>query len=292
MKVGFIGLGRMGSGMAASLLRAGQEVTVYNRTASAAQALVEQGARAAADVADGCRGDAVITMLADDAAVEDVVFGDKGVLSSLPKGAVHVSMSTISVALAERLTAAHTHAGQRFVSAPVFGRPEMAAAGKLFIVAAGAPDAIDACRALFERMGQRTFAIGDQPKAANLVKLSGNFLIACVIEGLGEAMALVDKAGVDRRQYLDLLTSTLFTAPVYKTYGGLIVDERFEPAGFAAPLGYKDIRLTLAVAETLRVPMPFAGVVHDRLLRLLARGGEALDWSAIAQLAAQDAGQK
>src|SRR5262245_7429298 len=292
MKVGFIGLGHMGSGMAASLLRAGHELTAYNRTPSRAQALVEQGARVAADLADACVVDAVITMLADDPAVENVVFADKGVLTNLRKGAIQVSMSTISVALAERLTAAHAHAGQRFVSAPVFGRPEMAAAGKLFIVAAGAPDAIDSCRPLFEAMGQRTFDIGDQPKAANLVKLSGNFLIACVIEGLGEAMALVGKAGVDRRQYLDLLTSTLFTAPVYKTYGGLIVDERFEPAGFAAPLGYKDIRLTLAVAETLRVPMPFAAVVHGRLLRLLAQGGEALDWSAIAQLAAQDAGQK
>jgi len=292
MRVGFIGLGRMGSGMVASLLRAGHEVTVYNRTPSKAQGLVEQGARAAAGVADACRGDVIVTMLADDSAVEGVVFSEKGMICSLEKGAIHVSMSTISVALAERLTAAHANAGQRFVAAPVFGRPEVAAAAKLFIVAAGAPDALDACLPLFEAMGQKTFPIGEQPKAANLVKLSGNFLIASVIEGLGEAMALVGKAGVDQRQYLDLLTSTLFTAPVYKTYGGLIAEQRFEPPGFAASLGHKDIRLTLAAAETLRVPMPFAGVLHDRFLTLLAHGGEALDWSAIGQLAAKDAGQE
>jgi 3-hydroxyisobutyrate dehydrogenase-like beta-hydroxyacid dehydrogenase len=292
MKVGFIGLGQMGIGMVESLLRAGHEVTIYNRTPGKAQRLVEQGARAGARVADACRGDAVVTMLADDGAVESVAFGENGVVGSLGKGAIHVSMSTISVALAERLTVAHANAGQRFVAAPVFGRPEMAAAAKLFIVAAGAPDAVDACQPLFAAMGQKTFPIGDQPKVANLVKLSGNFLIASVIEGLGEAMALVGKAGVDRRRYLDVLTSTLFTAPVYRTYGELIVEHRFEPPGFAAPLGHKDIRLALAAAETLRVPMPFAAVLHDRFLTLLAHGGEALDWSAIGQLAAKDAGQE
>ena len=292
MKVGFIGLGHMGAAMAESLLRAGHEVTVYNRTPGKAQGLVAQGARAAAGLADACRGDAVVTMLADDGAVEGAVFGEPGVIGSLGKGAIHASMSTISVALSERLAAAHADAGQRFVAAPVFGRPEMAAAAKLFIVAAGAPDAVDACLPLFEAMGQKTFPIGDQPKAANLVKLSGNFLSASVIEALGEALALVGKAGVDRRRYLDVLTSTLFTAPVYKTYGGLIAEGRFEPAGFAAPLGHKDIRLTLAAAETLRVPMPFAAVLHDRFLTLLAHGGERLDWSAIGQLAAKDAGQE
>jgi 3-hydroxyisobutyrate dehydrogenase-like beta-hydroxyacid dehydrogenase len=291
MKVGFIGLGHMGGGMAANLLAAGHEVTVYNRTPRRSQALVERGAHAAARVADACQGEAVITMLADDPAVEGVVFGENGIVSSLPKGAIHISMSTISVALSERLVEAHTNAGQRFVAAPVFGRPEAAAAAKLFIVAAGAPDALDACSPLFEVIGQKTISISNEPPAANLVKLSGNFLIASVIEALGEAMALVGKAGVDRHRYLDLLTSTLFTAPVYKTYGGLIAEQRFEPAGFAAPLGHKDIRLTLAAAEALRVPMPFASVLHDRFLTLLAHGGEALDWSAIAQLAAKDSGQ-
>ena len=291
MKVGFIGLGHMGAGMAANLLRAGHEVTVYNRTLGKERALVEQGARAAGRVADACQGEAVVTMLADDRAVEGGVFGDQGVIGSLGPGAIHLSMSTISVALSERLATAHANAGQRFVAAPVFGRPDVAAAGKLFIVAAGAPDAVTACSPLLEATGQKTFSIGAEAQAANLVKLSGNFLLASVIEGLGEAMALVGKAGVDRHQYLELLTSTLFTAPVYKTYGGLIAEGKFEPAGFAAPLGYKDIRLTLAAADDLRVPMPVASLLRDRFLTLLAQGGEALDWSGIGQLAARDAGQ-
>jgi len=277
--------------MAANLLGAGHAITVYNRTPGKAQALVEQGAHAAARVADACSGDAVITMLADDAAVESVVFGDNGVIGSLGKGAIHVSMSTISVALSERLAAAHAKASQRFVAAPVFGRPDVAAAAKLFIVAAGTPDAVEACSPLFEALGQKTFSVGDEPQRANLVKLSGNFLLASVIEGLGEAMALIGKAGIDRRRYLEVLTSTLFTAPVYKAYGALIAEEEFEPAGFAASLGYKDIRLTLAAADSLRVPMPVASLLRDRFLTLLAQGGEALDWSAIGHLAAQDAGQ-
>jgi 3-hydroxyisobutyrate dehydrogenase-like beta-hydroxyacid dehydrogenase len=291
MKVGFIGLGHMGAGMAANLLGAGHEVTVYNRTLGKERALVELGAHAAGRVADACQGEAVVTMLADDRAVEGVVFGDQGVIGSLGPGAIHLSMSTISVALSERLATAHANAGQRFVAAPVFGRPDVAAAGKLFIVAAGAPDAVTACSPLLEALGQKTFSVGDEPQAANLVKLSGNFLLASVIEGLGEAMALVGKAGVDRHQYLELLTSTLFTAPIYKTYGGLIAEGKFEPAGFAAPLGYKDIRLTLAAADSLRVPMPVASLLRDRFLTLLAQGGEALDWSGIGQLAARDAGQ-
>ena len=232
-----------------------------------------------------------MTMLADDNAVESVVFGDVGVISSLPAGAIHISSSTISVALSARLEAAHAKAGQRFVAAPVFGRPDVAAAGQLFVVAAGAPDAVEAAAPLFGAIGQKTFIVSETPKAANLVKLSGNFLIASVIEAVGEAMALIGKAGVDRRQYLDILTSTLFDAPVYKTYGGLIADGKFEPAGFAAPLGHKDIRLTLAAAEDLRVPMPLASLLRDRFLTLLAHGGDKLDWSAIGQLAAQDAGE-
>ena len=288
-KVGFIGLGQMGAGMAARLLQAGHEVTVYNRTAAKAEALVRQGARPAARVADACAGDAVVTMLADDAAVEDAVFGEGGVLASLRPGAAHVSMSTISVALAERLTAAHGNAGQRFVAAPVFGRPDAAAAGRLFIVAAGAGDAVDACRPLFDAMGPRTFPVGNEPRVANVVKLSGNFLLAVVIEALGEAMALVAKAGLDRRQYLEFLTSTIFTAPVYKSYGAMIAEQKFEPAGFAARLGAKDLRLVAAAAESLRVPMPFSSVLRDRFLTLLAHGGEALDWSAVGGLAARDA---
>ena len=291
MKIGFIGLGHMGTGMAASLLKAGHEVGVYNRTPTKADKLVAQGAKAVASVSDACRSDAVITMLANDDAVEGIVFGEDGIIDSLPVGATHISSSTISVALSERLAAARAKAGQRFIAAPVFGRPDVAAEGKLFVVAGGAPDAIEAAASLFAAIGQKTFVVSDRPQAANLVKLSGNFLIASVIEALGEAMALVGKGGVDQREYLDILTSTLFTAPVYKTYGGLIVDRKVEPAGFAAPLGHKDIRLTLAAAEDLRVPMPLASLLRDRFLTLLAHGGDALDWSAIGQLAANDAGE-
>jgi 3-hydroxyisobutyrate dehydrogenase-like beta-hydroxyacid dehydrogenase len=290
MKVGFIGLGNMGSGMAANLLKAGHELTVYNRSSNKLKGLVEQGAHAAAQVADACHGDAVVTMLSDDAGVENVVFGDTGVIAGLGRNAIHISASTISIALSERLTAAHAKAGQRFVAAPVFGRPEAAAAAKLFVVAGGLPDALDACTPIFEAIGQRTFRLGDKPQSATLVKLSGNFLIASVIEALSEAMALVGKAGIDQHQYLDVLTSTLFTAPVYKTYGGLIADKKFEPAGFAAPLAHKDIRLVLAASETLRAPMPLASLLQNRLLTLIARGGESLDWSAISQLAAEDSG--
>jgi 3-hydroxyisobutyrate dehydrogenase-like beta-hydroxyacid dehydrogenase len=290
MKVGFIGLGRMGAAMAASLLQAGHEVTVYNRTPSKAQALIDQGAHLAARVADACQGDAVITMLADDDAVEGIMFGEGGVLQSLGERTIHVSMSTISVAMGERLADGHATAGRRFVAAPVFGRPDAAAKGKLFIFVAGAPDVLGACTPLFNAMGQKTIPIGEVPQTANLVKLSGNFLIASVLEALSEAMALVRKAGIDPHRYFELLTSTLFTGPLFTNYGGLIARQEYKPAGFAAPLGEKDIRLALAAAEKLRVPMPLASLVHDRLQTLIARGGEQLDWSGIGQLAAQDAG--
>ena len=291
MNVGFIGLGRMGAGMAANLLKAGHHVTVYNRTPDKAAALITAGAKAAARVSDACRGDAVITMLSNDEAVESVTFAKDGIEHSLGAGAIHVSSSTISVALSERLAETHARAGQRFVSAPVFGRPDAAAAGKLFFVTAGEPAAVGAAAPLFEAMGQKTFILSETPKAANLAKLSGNFLIASVIESLGEALALVAKGGINRQQYLEMLTSTLFNAPVYKTYGGLIAGGVFEPAGFAAPLGQKDIRLTLAAAEALRVPMPVASLLRDRFLTLLAQGGDNLDWSAIGGLAAKDAGE-
>lgn len=289
MKVGFIGLGHMGSGMASSLLKAGHEVTVFNRTAAKAESLRAQGAEVAQGVSGACKGDAVFTMLADDHSVGSVVFGEDGILRNLATGAVHISSSTLSVGMTRRLAAAHAKAGQRFVAAPVFGRPEVAAAGDLFVLAAGDRDAVEAVRPLLDAVGKRTFVISDRPEAAALVKLSGNFLIASVIESVGEAMALVDKGGVDRHEYLALLTSTLFDAPVYKGYGRLIADRKFEPAGFAASLGQKDIRLALAAAEELQVPMPVASLLRDRFLRLMAHGGEKLDWSAIGGLSAEDA---
>ncbi|HXA40968.1 MAG TPA: NAD(P)-dependent oxidoreductase [Phenylobacterium sp.] len=291
MKVGFIGLGRMGAGMAASLLKAGHEVTVYNRRPAKAAALAAQGAKVAATVADACSGAAVMTMLANDQAVEDVVFGNGGLIETLAPGAIHISSSTISVALAERLTLAHRELGSRFLSAPVFGRPDVAAAGQLAVVAAGAPAVVKEAAPLLDAIGRGTSVVSETPAAANLVKLSGNFLLASVIESLGEAMALIGKSGIDRRRYLDILTTALFDVPAYKLYGGMIADGRFEPAGFAAPLGQKDIRLTLAAAEALGVPMPLASLLRDRFLALIAQGGEGLDWSAIGGLAAADAGQ-
>jgi 3-hydroxyisobutyrate dehydrogenase-like beta-hydroxyacid dehydrogenase len=290
MKIGFIGIGQMGAGMAATLLKAGHEVTVYNRTASKTEALVSLGARAARSVEAACAAEVVITMLADDDALESIVFGKGGILARLEKGAAHISSSTISVALSKRLAAAHTDAGQHYLAAPVFGRPDAAATGKLFVVVGGQAKLVDTYMPLLKDLGQKTFVMSGKPENANLVKLSGNFLIAAVIESLGEALALIGKGGVDQQQYLDLLTSTLFDAPVYKTYGRLIVERRFEPAGFAAPLGQKDIRLTLAAAESLKVPLPLASLLRDRFLTLLAQGGEALDWSAIGQLAARDSG--
>ena len=290
MKVGFIGLGQMGSGMAANLIKAGHQVSAYNRTPGKAATLVALGAQAPSELAAVCANEVVVTMLANDAALESVVFGKSGVLSSMPKKAVHISCSTISVALSKRLATAHEEAGQQFLAAPVFGRPEAAAAGKLFIVVGGAAEVIRASMPVLEAIGQKTSVMSERPEAANLVKISGNFLIASVIEALGEAIALVGKGGVDRRQYLELLTSTIFNTPVYKTYGGLIVEEKFEPAGFATSLGQKDVHLALAAADTLSVPMPIASLLRDRFLALIANGGEALDWSAIGRLAARDAG--
>src|ERR1700683_2054374 len=253
MKIGFIGLGQMGAAMAANLLKAGHEVGVYHRTASKAEALVRLGAQAQRSVEAVCASEVVITMLADDDALESIVFGTRGVLASLKKGAAHISSSTISVALSKRIAAAHADADQHYLAAPVFGRPDAAASGKLFVVVGGQPKLVETYMPLFKSMGQRTFVMSSRPEDANLVKLSGNFLIAAVIESLGEALALIAKGGIDQRQYLDLLTSTLFDAPVYKTYGRLIVEQRFEPAGFAAPLGQKDIRLPLGAADAFKV---------------------------------------
>lgn len=288
--VGFIGLGNMGSAMVTRLLEAGVDVTVYNRSPGKADLLAARGATVAATVAQACAGDAVVTMLANDEAVEAVVTGEGGVLASLREGATHVSSSTISAALSKRLTAAHTEAGQQFITATVLGRPEAAAEGKLFVLAAGPAEAVDPLMPVLDALGQRTFRVSEVAAVGNVVKLSANFLLANVIESLGEAVALVSKAGVDRQDYIDIITSTLFSAPAYHTYGGLIAREEFEPAGFAARLGIKDIRLVLAAAEELQVPLPIASLLRDRFLTLLAAGGGDLDWSAISTLAERDAG--
>ncbi|HEX9170723.1 MAG TPA: NAD(P)-dependent oxidoreductase [Roseiarcus sp.] len=290
MDVGFIGLGNMGSAMARNLLKAGHRVTVYNRSRDKAQAMVAEGAKVAATPAEACRNPVAITMLADDAAVEGAVFGQSGALSELAEGAVHISMSTISVALSDRLAEAHGKARQVYLAAPVFGRPEAAAAAKLFVVAAGAQPAIARCQPLFDAIGQRTFVAGEKPSSANLVKISGNFLLAAMIECLGETFALIRKGGVDPHAYLEVLTGTLFSAPAYKTYGALIANEQYEPAGFKMSLGLKDIRLALAAADTLAAPMPAASLVRDHFLAGIAQGQGDSDWSALARLSAKNAG--
>jgi 3-hydroxyisobutyrate dehydrogenase-like beta-hydroxyacid dehydrogenase len=292
MQVGFVGLGNMGSAMAANLLAAAHKLTVYNRTPAKASPLIAKGARLAKTPADAAQSEVVVTMLADDRPVEQAVFGEHGILDALAPGAIHLSMSTISTALAERLGRAHRERGQELVSAPVFGRPDAAAAAKLFIVAAGAPEVVAACMSLFEALGQRHFVVGKRAPMANLVKVSGNFLIASVIEALGESMALVGKAGVDRTLFVEILTNALFGAPVYKTYGALIAEERFQPAGFKAELGLKDVGLALQAAQELKAPMPLASLIADRFLALIASGGAELDWSALALVAKRDASEE
>jgi 3-hydroxyisobutyrate dehydrogenase-like beta-hydroxyacid dehydrogenase len=291
MNVGFIGLGSMGAPMARNLVRAGHALTVFNRTRSRAEQLQAPGAKVAGTPADAASGaDALITMLADDRAVEEVLFAPGNALRSLPPGAAHISMSTISVALSRRVADAHREAGQHYVAAPVFGRPDAAAAAKLFIVAAGPARQIERCGPLFDSMGQKTFPVGEDASAANVIKLTGNFLITAVIEGLSEAFALVRKTGLDPAEFLELLTGTLFTGPLYRNYGGMIAADKFEPAGFKLPLGLKDNRLLLAAAEAAGVPMPLASLVHDRFVTALAQGFGESDWAAIARVSSRDAG--
>jgi 3-hydroxyisobutyrate dehydrogenase-like beta-hydroxyacid dehydrogenase len=290
MEAALIGLGKMGSGIAKSLLRAGHRVTVYNRTPSRAEALRADGAIVAASVAEASRTEAVFTMVADDAALEGLVFGEGGILASLRRGAAHISLSTISVALSDRLAAAHAKAGQGYLAAPVFGRPDAAEAGRLAVVVGGAEALVQKCKPLFEAMGPKLFVVGERPSLANVVKLSGNFLIATVLESLAETLAFARKSGVDAGALMDFLTATLFNAPVYKTYGELIVQGKHEPAGFALPLGLKDVRLVLQAAEAASVPMPIASVVRDRFITAMARGNQDKDWSVLGRVAAEDAG--
>jgi 3-hydroxyisobutyrate dehydrogenase-like beta-hydroxyacid dehydrogenase len=277
MKVGFVGLGQMGSAMAANLVKEGHEVTVWNRSPARAAPLVAAGARLAERPADAAQGEVVMTMLADDAAVEAVVYGEGG-LAGAP--ALHVGHSTISVALAQQL--AGDAAPRGYLSAPVFGRPPAAEAGKLFVVAAGRAELIDRCVPLFDAIGQRLFRAGDTPSAANLVKLSGNFMIMAVVEALAEAMTLAEKGGVDRAMLLEVLTGTLFGAPVVHTYGDMLVADRFRPAGFAAPLGLKDMNLADAAATAARVPMPLLAIVRDHLRAIVAQEGDDIDWAGMA----------
>ena len=281
----------MGAAMARNLLNAGHQLTVYNRTRSRADELLAAGARIADTPAQAAeKAEIAITMLADDHALEDTVFGDNGLMKTLPQGSIHAGMSTVSVAISRRLTEAHTNKGQHYVAAPVFGRPDAAAAAKLFIVAAGDQQQIERLQPVLAAMGQKTFIAGPDQQMANVVKLAGNFLITSVIESMAEAFALGRKFNIQPAQLLEIFTNSLFPAPVYKNYGGMIAAERFEPAGFKLKHGAKDNRLVLAAAEEVSVPMPTASLVRDHFVSAVAQGMADIDWAAIAKLVYQNAG--
>jgi 3-hydroxyisobutyrate dehydrogenase-like beta-hydroxyacid dehydrogenase len=291
MRVSFIGLGSMGLPMAKNLLNAGHQLAVYNRTRGRAEELARGGATAADSPREAARGaEVVITMLADDPAVEQVMFGENGALVGLGPGAVHVSMSTIGHLLSRRLASEHESRGQQYVAAPVFGRPEAAAAAKLWIVAAGAAEAIERCRRLFEAMGQGLEIVGDDPATANVLKLAGNFLLASAIEAMGEAFALVQKHGIEPKRFLEIVNGRLIRSPIYENYGTLIADRRWEPAGFKLRHGLKDVRLVLAAADEVTVPMPLGSVIRDQYLTAMARGWADIDWAALARVIAANAG--
>ncbi len=290
MRVGLVGLGAMGRGMAGCLLRAGHEVVAWTRTRERAEALRGDGAAVASTPAEAARAGVVVSMLADDAAVLDVTEGDGGLRAGLAPGGLHVSMSTLSPATVRQLAHDHAAAGQDLLCAPVFGRPEAAAAAKLFALAAGPERAKAHARPLLEAMAQRTFDLGDVHEHAALAKLAGNFMITAAIEAFAEALALVGKAGVDREAFYQVVTETLFAAPVYKGYGRTLVDSRFSPPGFRLPLGAKDNRLFLQAGEHHQVPLPLASLVRDRMLAALAQGMGDLDWSAFARVTAAEAG--
>jgi 3-hydroxyisobutyrate dehydrogenase-like beta-hydroxyacid dehydrogenase len=291
MKVGFLGLGNMGSVMARNLIKAGHSLTVYNKTLKRAEELVPLGAKVARTPGQAASGaEAIITMVADDAAVESIVLGPNAAIDSLAPGAVHIAMSTMSVALSRKLVAAHRDKKQHFVSAPVFGRPDAAEAAKLVITAAGPADQLVRCEPLFAAMGQKTFIVGDDPPAANVVKVTGNFLITVVIESLGESFALIRKSGVDPDKFLEVLVGSLFNAPIYRTYGAMVAADNFEPVGFRMGLGMKDNRLVLAAAEDAAVPLPLASLIRDRMLTATAQGMGDADWAAIARISFKEAG--
>jgi 3-hydroxyisobutyrate dehydrogenase-like beta-hydroxyacid dehydrogenase len=286
--VAFLGLGAMGLAMARNLVQAGFEVRVWNRTAARTREV--PGARAAASPRAACeRAEFAVSMLADDAAVQASVLGPDGALGGLRAGAIHISSSTISVALCRQLLESHAAAGVGFVAAPVFGRPEAAAAKQLWIVPGGTPGEVERCAPLFAALGQGTFPLGSAPHAS-LTKLLGNFLIASTIEMLGESFAAAEKAGLDPAKFLGVMTGTLFGSPVVRRYGQLVADTTFEPAGFQMALGLKDMGLALRAGEELRVPLPLANLVRERMLTALAQGREQFDWSGFTSVIRESAG--
>jgi len=289
MDIGFIGLGNMGHAMVENVLKAGHDVRVWNRTPERAVPLAALGAQIVDEPAAAFGGDAVFSMLADDAAVLAVF--DAALLERAPRDLVHVNMATVSVALAQSLARDHAARGIHYVAAPVMGRPDVAAAAKLTIIAAGPAEAIDRVQPIFDVIGQKTWRIGSLPQDANVIKLVANFSIASAIETLGEAASLLAAHGVAMTDYLDVVTSSIFPGPVYSGYGKLIAERRYEPAMFKARLGYKDVRLALAAAEATSTPMPIGSLVRDNLLEVLARGEGEQDFAVLGEVAARRAGR-
>jgi 3-hydroxyisobutyrate dehydrogenase-like beta-hydroxyacid dehydrogenase len=290
--IGVIGLGGMGGGMAGRLLETGHAVSVYNRTASAAAPFVARGATQAASPAAAAEGGTIITMVANDAALEQLASGEAGFLDALPEGGVHISMSTISVALARSLAERHAARGSHFVAAPVFGRPEAAGSGKLWILVSGAAEPKARVRPILEALSQGIEDLGEQAEAAPTGKIAGNFLIASAIETMAEAFALLEKSGVDTRAWHGLMARSLFACPIYANYGRFILDRAFSPPGFKLSLGAKDIGLALAAGQDKHVPLPFASLLRDRFTTSIAQGRGDLDWVSIALNAEADAGLK
>ena len=289
--VGFIGLGSMGEPMAAKVLKAGHTLTVYNRTADKARDLVEQGAKLvqSAELA-ATAGGIVITMVANDRALEDVTLGPGGFGERLGRGGLHLSMATVSPDLSRRLAAWHAERGSHYVAAPVFGRPPAAAAGKLWIMYSGVSAAKQRAKPLLNAMGQGAFDFGEDPGAANIVKISGNFLMSCVIESLAEAFTVGEKNGIDRQAMSDMFTQTIFACPLYQSYSPLVAAGPGDKVAFSMHLGLKDVKLMLETAEQAGVPIPFGSVVHDRIVSAIARGRGDKDWIAMSLNVSEDAG--
>jgi hypothetical protein len=290
MDMGFIGLGAMGAGMAANLARAGHTVRVWNRSRGPAEKLAAQGAVAVSNAKDAARVPVLFSMLSDDAAMRAVLI-DAGVLAALAPGSIHVNMATVSIALAKELAALHRERGVGYVAAPVFGRPDVAASGHLMIAAAGEEKHVDAVIPLLEKIGQKVWRFGAAPECANAVKLAMNFMIGCAIESMAEAAALAQAYGAATPDFLELATTTAFAAPIYKTYGKLIADRHFSPAGFKLSLALKDLRLVAQAADAALAPMPFANIVRDTLLEAAAQGDGELDLAAMAKVTLRRAGR-
>ena len=287
-KIGFVGLGRMGSAMAANLAASEFGVVGFVRQAEEKDRLVKLGISPTLNMADlfGC--DIVISMLPDDAAVRSVVFGAHGLAGGMKPGAIHLSMSTISTEAASGAAKEHASHAQGYVAAPVFGNPDAAKDRQLFIIAAGAEPDVAQCRPLLEKLGQRIFTIGDDPAHANLIKLFGNMMTATTLEMLGESIAALRRRGLDPQLFVDILTNTMFAGRAHKIYGNRIVHQDYAP-GFAMPLAFKDVRLALAEAKYAGVPMPSVEVVRDRMTAGIARGHADLDWSGLGLIADEEA---